>query len=297
MYVLPTIGDDVGDDLSLTEQIVFVHEYTHALQDQHFGLDVLEDEAVQTTPDRAIATLALVEGDATAAMQSYSQEVAMRNPAAVFELLAEGAMAGNLIVPSGIPDTLVRELIFPYEQGLSFVLALYDDGGWDRINEAYENLPETTEQIMHPEKYLAGEGAIPVETTDLALGEGYEEVWDIPLGEFYLAELLRTQLSSFEAGEAAAGWGGDNFQLYVNPETGDQVWTLQITWDAPEEAAEFAEAFAAFGETKFDRAAENSCWSNADEALCFVEDGGDSLIVSAPSLEIAQEALAAVQGQ
>jgi hypothetical protein len=282
----------VGEELSFTEQIVFVHEYTHALQDQHFGLTMLEDEALQSTPDRSLAAIALVEGDATATMQVYTQQVTMQNPAVAFELLAEGALAGNLLLPEDIPPVLVRELMFPYETGLDFVLALYRDGGWERINAAYDNLPQTTEQVLHPEKYLAGEGALAVDALDVALGQGWNEIWNINLGEFYLGEHLRTQLSSFAAGQAATGWGGDRFQVYVNPETDDLVWTLKILWDTAEDAMEFAGAYAEFGAGKFGSAASDGCWSNDDSALCLVADAGGSLIVSTPSLELAREVLA-----
>jgi hypothetical protein len=295
MNVIPTIGEDVGDSLSLTEQIVFIHEYTHALQDQHFGLGMLDDEVLQASPDLSLAVLALVEGDATATMEVYSQEVALRNPAAAFELLAEGALAGNLFLPEGIPPVLARELLFPYEDGLSFVLALYDDGGWDRINAAYENLPQTSEQVMHPEKYLSGEVGQDVEPVDLNLGENWQEVWNVALGEFYLREHLRAQLSSFEAGQGAAGWGGDRFQLYVDSETNDLLWTLRIAWDTPEDATEFADLYAERGESQFGSPAQDGCWSGESASLCFIEVAGDSLIVSAPSLELAQETLTAAR--
>jgi hypothetical protein len=296
MNVIPTIGDDVGESLSLTEQIVFIHEYTHALQDQHFSLDMLEDEALQSAPDQLIAVLALIEGDATAVMQVYSQEVALRNPGAAFELLAEGLMAGNLTLPEGVPPVLARELLFPYEAGLSFVLALYNDGGWERINAAYENLPQTSEQIIHPEKYLAGEEAVPVEALDLGLSDEWQEVWNITLGEFYLREHLRTQLSSFEAGQGAAGWGGDHFQLYVDPETNDLIWTLQIVWDTPEDMVEFTDLYIALGDLKFGNPPEEGCWSNNSAALCLINDSNGSLIISAPSLEMAQDIFAVQQG-
>jgi hypothetical protein len=293
MNVIPTVGDQVGDELSLTEQIVFVHEYTHALQDQHFGLNMLEDEALQSAPDRSLAAVALVEGDASATMQVYSQEVMMRNPGAAFQLLAEGAIAGNLFLPEGIPAVLARELMFPYEAGLSFVLELYDDGGWQRINAAYDDLPQTTEQVIHPEKYLAGEGAQSVAGADLAPGGGWQQVWDITLGEFYLTEHLRTQLPATQARRAAAGWGGDRFQMYVDPESNDLIWSLELVWDTPEEQAEFAEAYAQLGDEKFGSAAVEGCWSNDGAALCFVDGDSVSQIVSAPSLEMARTALSA----
>lgn len=308
MNVIPTIGDNVGEELSLTERIVFVHEYTHALQDQHFGLTMLDDERLQAAPDRSLAALALVEGDATATMQVYAQEIVMRNPAAAFQLLAEGAMAGNLMLPEGVPPILVSELMFPYEAGLDFVVALYNDGGWARINAAYDNLPQTTEQILHPEKYLTGEIGQTVAAPDLMPGDGWNPVWDISLGEFYLAQYLHTQLPTTAANRAAAGWGGDRFQLYVDPETDARVWSLHISWDTPDDAAEFAEAFAQFGAEKFGSTAENACWSDGDGALCFIDavanstgadstgsDNGGSLIVSAPTLAMAQSLLAQVE--
>ena len=296
MNVIPTVGENVGESLSLTEQIVFIHEYTHALQDQHFSLDMLDDESLQFSPDLSLAVLSLIEGDATATMQVYSQEVTLRNPGAAFELLAEGLLAGNLFLPEGIPPVLARELLFPYEEGLSFVLALYNDGGWERINGAYDDLPQTSEQVIHPEKYLTGEGAVPVDALDAGLSDAWEEVWNITLGEFYLREHLRTELSSFEAERAATGWGGDRFQLYLDSATDELVWTLQIVWDTPEDATQFSDLYIERGDLKFGSAPEDGCWSNERSALCLVQEDDSSLIVSAPSLAQAQEILAAQQG-
>ncbi len=293
MNVIPTVGDDVGSELSLTEQMVFIHEYTHALQDQHFGLGILEDEAIQSMPDRSLAALALIEGDASATMQAYSQQVIMRNPGAAFQLLAEGAIAGNLLLPEDIPSVLLRELMFPYETGLSFVLALYNDGGWEAINAAYDSLPQTSEQVIHPEKYLAGESGITVAGIDLTLDDNWQQVWDISLGEFYLSEHLRTQLPGTQARRAAAGWGGDRFQVYVDPATNALIWSLDLGWDTPDDQAEFAEVYAQFGDEKFGSAAEDACWSGDAMALCFVDDASGSRIVAAPTLDMAAALLAA----
>jgi hypothetical protein len=288
MNVIPMTSDDPGNSLSLTEAMIYVHEYTHALQDQHFGLDALtESDEVADMPDRLLAVTALIEGDATAIMTVYSQEIALRNPMAAFSLLLEGVQAGNLFLPSGIPDILVRELLFPYEQGLNFVVALYEAGEWDAIDAAYADPPATSEQIIHPDKYLAGEGAQPVDLPDFAsaLGAGWESTWDTTLGEFYLNEHLRTQLGSVPSQRGASGWGGDRFRVYSN---GDQLaWALRIVWDTAQDKDEFLDVYADFGADRFDTEVQDGCWSDDSGALCLLDEGASTLVVSAPSLEMA----------
>lgn len=295
MNVLPTVGDDPGTSLSLSEQIIYVHEFTHALQDQYFALDsLLETANAEINPDQSLAVTSLVEGDASAVMTLYTQEVSRRNPLAALGMLAEGLQAGNLFLPPGIPNILVRELMFPYEQGMNFVVALYEHGGWEAINAAYDNPPTTSEQIFHPEKYISGEGALHVEMVDFsaALGEGWTEVLNTTVGEFYLREMLRTELADSRARRAAAGWGGDNLRLYRGG--ADLAWGLLIVWDSADEAAEFVDLHAAYADDRFGTEAIDGCWTDADSALCVSGAGDETLIVSAPTLETAQAIAAAV---
>lgn len=288
MNVIPMIGDTPGDALSITEQIIFVHEYDHALQDQHFDLDALQNEAVTAVPDQSLALTSLIEGDASAVMQLYAQEIMTRNPLAALSLLAEGVMSNTLTMPPGTPDVLSRELLFPYEQGMAFVIALAADGGWDAVNAVYDNPPSTTEQIIHPEKYIAGEGAITrPEWASIAVPEGWTTLWDVPLGEYYLREHLRTLMTPTDAAAAAAGWGGDRFLVFESPE-GARLWVLSSAWDTPEDAAEFADAYRAgltetYGEPL---AADDRCHDTGEGVACLVTfDNGDTRVIHAPTLE------------
>ena len=290
MNVIPMVGDTPGDELSITEQIIFVHEYTHALQDQHFGLDSLDDPAVTAVPDRSLALTALVEGDASAAMQLYTQEVMTRNPLAALGLLAEGAMSGTLTLPPGTPDVLGRELLFPYEQGLNFMIALTSDGSWDAVNAAYANPPTTSEQIMHPEKYLAGEGAIERPEWDAAHaapGPDWTTLWDVPLGEYYLREHLLTRMPTAEASVAAAGWGGDRFSLFQNAD-GAWIWMLTSAWDTPQDAAEFLTSFQTGLAETFGAplASDARCTAVAEGVTCITAlPSGDTRVVVAPNVD------------
>ena len=52
------------------EKVTFAHEFTHALQDQHFGLEGIDVDAVGQG-DRSLGRLALVEGDASLLMTHW----------------------------------------------------------------------------------------------------------------------------------------------------------------------------------------------------------------------------------
>ncbi len=295
MNVLPMTGEDVGTGLSISEQIIFVHEYTHALQDQHFDLHLLDNPEIASSPDRTLAALSLIEGDASAVMNLYSQAAMLNDPGIALALLAEGAMSGTLLLPPDTPAGLGRELIFPYDSGLAFVLAVYNAGGWDAISAAYNELPTTTEQILHPEKYLAGETGITVEGLNMPVSEDAELLWDLPLGEYYLREWLRSMGVEF------GGWGGDQFRLWQE-ENGDLVWSLHSVWDTVEDADQFAEAIAGITAENPDTiqlpGEQGSCWPSDGQWYCFLYPPQFSLpttfLTSAPTMEQASAPLISV---
>ncbi len=290
MNVLLLGGGEPGDQLPLLDQITYAHEFTHALQDQHFGLEtLLDDPDLLTNPDRALAIVSLVEGDATAVMTAYLQAAAQRNPMAAIGLLVQGFAAGAFNIPPGTPPFIVMELSFPYQDGMNFVNALYREGGWEAVNRAYNDLPVSTEQILHPAKYLSGEPPQPVALETAPPGPDWVLLADRTLGEFYLRSYLDTQLPAAEARKAAAGWGGDRYHLYYNETTGQRAWALRLKWDSPADSAEFAAAMTAFVEARFEGApVEDGCWSGTDAALCFIGGEAETRVAAAPTAELAR---------
>ncbi len=285
MNVLEPDAESQGKPLSFTDQITYVHEFTHALQDQYFDLNALLPPELENDPDRGLAVTSLVEGDATATMTLYLQAVEAKNPFAVLGMLVDGVQAGNLTLPEGIPSILSDELLFPYTDGLDFILALNTSGGWDAINAAFATPPSTTEQILHPDKYLTGEGAQTVVLSDMsaALGEGWTTEWESSVGEYYLRQMLDVQLSDSEAAKAAAGWGGDHLRVYTN---GDQIASeLRITWDTLAEKDEFESFYAEYADKRFSVSADaDDCWQGAESAACLLPLDSGTLIVSAPTI-------------
>lgn len=299
-------GERPGDRLPLTEQIVFVHEYTHALQQQHFDLlDLLltyETSALGFNTDQGQAVLALIEGDATAVMTEYLLEVAQRNPfAALAEILAQGAASGTLTLPEGIPAIIEAELLMPYLAGEQFVAALRANGGWAMVNAAYQIVPQSTEQILHPEKYLQGDAPIPVTLAEDAalLDDGWALLFDRTLGEWFLRQYLLTQLPRAQASRAAAGWGGDRYHLYYDAAHDQRAWVLRLVWDTPDDGDEFIAAYTAFAGARFGQADApaqpdaDGCWHGADTICLLADDGaGGVLIAYGPTPAIAQSLIA-----
>lgn len=286
MNTLLLNGEIIDDELPLLEQIVYAHEYTHALQDQHFDLTATQAIAGENR-DHMQAVLSLIEGDATVVMNLYTQAIAAKNPfGTALQLLVQGIQTNTLTVPPGTPPVIESELLSAYLDGSVFVSALIDAGGWEAVNAAFADPPQSTEQILHPQKYLDGEMPQEISLADHELGDDWEIIWDNIMGEFYLREYLKTQLTRAEANRAAAGWGGDNYRIFHNTESGQLAWVMVIGWDTEADATEFAEAYTDFGTKRFGADADNGCWSSDSGALCMAEGENSHLLVFAPDIEM-----------
>ncbi len=231
------VGDAVPAGPQLAE-FVLAHELTHALEDQRFGLP----ESEGLSDDRVLAESALVEGTATALMGEYA-----RHHLDPFMLASESA-AIEAGAGGELPRFAQAEVDFTYFEGARFVEELVRLGkAWALADFAFERrLPATTEQILHPEKYLDDEPALPVAPPRQA-GPGWRAVDTGSLGEFGTREVLRAAEAGLGADRAAAGWGGDRYRLFARRGTvcgGDcrSTHALGVTWrgDDPTEARELA---------------------------------------------------------
>jgi hypothetical protein len=143
--------------------------------------------------------------------------------------------------------------MFPYSEGYEFVQFLHDEGGWELVNEAYGNLPVSSEQIMHPELYLEGGLPVDVQVPDLSasLGADWSEIDQDTMGEFVIALMLKeSELSDEQADLAAAGWGGDAYSVIATDDDLAIVWNT--AWDTEDDAAEFARALVVREGQRFD---------------------------------------------
>lgn len=287
------ISDD--QELDTLELWTHAHEYTHALQDQHYDLDILDSEELDSEASTALRALA--EGDATLVQTLY-----LLNGYFTFEQMSEifaGVETTESPVFDNAPPVLRNNLLFPYNEGVLFVQALYDSGGFQAVDEAWANPPQSTEQIIHPDRYLSDDLPQIVALAPLTntLGVGWQQLDQDIFGEFFLRQYLLQQLADAEVETAATGWGGDQYAVYWNESQQEMVMTLRLAWDSPQDGDEFAAAYTNYATALYGSAGQSQadgpfCWQGSD-VLCLYRLGDNSFIVRAPTLALAALIVAA----
>ncbi len=269
-------------------RVVLAHELAHALQDQHFGLKKLPLE-IKNNDDRAIASSALVEGEATLVMSEFM----LKNlTLGTLKDTFTASMAQNMEQLQKAPRFLRESLVFPYLRGQEFCSVLFARGGYDAISQAYTKPPSSSAQILHPEKYLAEprEEPLPVQWTTTRI-DGEKPTQDNVLGEFGARMLLAEYCDGSIAERAAEGWRGDRYLSFGSGEA--LVW--KTLWATPEDASEFYTAHKSVWETRYRPAnasqEESSYKADAPRALRMVRKDSAVMIIDAPTADRADQLL------
>jgi hypothetical protein len=239
LYVRHHLGPATGGS---SERLTLAHEVEHALQDRFFGIP---DFTTLADADEGLALHALLEGDAMVAsivLEGTRQGSTSAEVVARMARLSDDdplvIQASGVIAPKDAPPLLRAELSWPYTRGTMFVARLAASGGWALVNAAMRSPPKTTEQVLHIEKYVAGEGPIEVRTP--AAPAGYTLVETGRMGELRTRFLLAECTTDEAAAEAAAGWGGDAYAIGV--QGGDRALLWATAWDDENAAQRFAAA-------------------------------------------------------
>jgi hypothetical protein len=183
---------------------VLVHELTHALDDQHFSLS----RRVDLRTEQALAFQALVEGDAARIDRRYWDGVPERQRGAA---VAEAAADGLVAVPASAAPYF-GFIVFPYVAGPDFIQALIKAKGMSGVNAAFRAPPTTSQEILHPERFMHWAPSITVRqpaADGTLLGVGM-------LGELGLRLVLGETLAHPLAAQLAAGWGGDRYVAWAD---------------------------------------------------------------------------------
>ncbi len=233
-----------GESFKLTDELTVAHEFVHALQQLHFDIHGLRD-GIEANSDKRRALSGLIEGDAQLSELIYEIQIFEEHEREKVE--AERAEI-DVSVFRTAPPFMQQLVIFPYSDGPQFVVQLFlQNGDFTGVDQAFERIPESTEQVIHPEKYAANELPVEVGLPDVAsaLGEGWTEIDRDVMGELFLRSLLIEGVGQNEAASAAAGWGGGAFIL-LEDSYGRDVFVGSVKWDASGDASEFSNAFVEY---------------------------------------------------
>ena len=261
----------------LWDEMVLAHEMVHALQDQAFDLTKFED-VPPGEGDAAQARHALVEGDGITLMfELLLARKGFTPPWDNARLTNE--LAHQMDLPTGdaldkAPLAIREMMLFPYRAGFSFVTSLRATQPWSAIDKAFKRPPKSTEQILHPEKYLEDEQPIAVK---LELpGVVHSTVW----GELGFELFLRAHgVDAGTAKLAAAGWAGDRVVAT------DKLGAAKLIWDSEVDAIEaFDAAQRALDDTTLGAVAVKTDimtrWLGLDGTVTFIERQGTHMTMA-----------------
>ena len=239
---------------------IMVHELGHALQDQHFDVNkILKEDRRLRNDDRTMAHQALMEGDGMVIMLNYLLEPVKRNfaqlPDLAFIMRTQmSTMQSQSEVFSSAPAYIQESVLFPYGYGAAFLQKIWaQNPSWESVNKIYSDLPTSTEQIMHPEKYYGTRDEpkpVNAEAVAAKLGGDWKVAYKNVLGEFALNLLLTLHVTEERSKRSAAGWGGDQVLLLEN-KAGKNAVLVETVWDTVEEADEFFSALQAWFQARF----------------------------------------------
>jgi len=246
---------ETGD--SALQQAALVHELAHALADQHFRLRTFLERA-GTNDDGALARMAVMEGQASYLMA----EVMARNLGQSLESSPElaglmsrmiGAAPGESPVFDQAPLYIRESLLFPYAAGMRFQDAVNRHKGREGFREVFRRPPESTQQVLHPDKYLQGDSAVRLRPPPLRTRRAYRLLAEGTVGEFDYAVLLRQYVGEEAAGRIAPTWRGGAYRFLEHKRDRRTALVQASVWQTEEAAREFFEAYRKVLEGKWGR--------------------------------------------
>lgn len=227
----------------LLGEMVLAHELTHALQDQHFDLSGNLD-ALKDNDDRALALKSVAEGDATitgfayvaGGMDQARLDTLVSRLSELPELFAKEAKSA----PAGLRDPLIIQ----YSAGVKFVAEAYRRGGYGAVDRLFQQPPQSSQQILHPELYFDNPtppARITVAGYQAALA-GWSKADENTEGELGLNIILKL---AFGAGTRqvtlAEAWKGDRIVSLTRGTELSVIWLIDLSSERA--ASQFAAAY------------------------------------------------------
>jgi hypothetical protein len=237
----------IADWIPLEEQrVVMAHELTHALDDQYFSIDAWE-KAARPNDDAELARDAVIEGSALAAMLDYAfrdQKVSVRDLPDVTLLIRSQALSEMTKDPqlAKAPSFIRDELLFPYLGGTVFTQQfLKANAGWGDFKKVFASPPASTQQILHPELYLAGVRPQAVTLPDFSglVPLEWKKLDENVLGEFGLHSVLKQFLGQDRAEKLSPAWLGDRYTIFESQKSKQTMLVCRLVLRDADNASRF----------------------------------------------------------
>jgi hypothetical protein len=243
------VGSSTKKELDGIGRLTLAHELEHALADQALGLPRFLDErgTADGQEDVELSALSLVEGDATLLTDAF----ASKHLSLADAFRSIGPLVAAEEEFDKLPHYLQASTIFPYEEGLAFVCKLFERGGWRAVDRAYRRLPQTSAQIMFPERYSARERTIDAPDPP-APGRGWKLIDKQAFGAANLLWLFQAPggdpaREPPDARERAAAWAGGELYVWQMGRRSAVTLTLVERRGAPDLCASMRDWFRAAG--------------------------------------------------
>lgn len=296
-----------GSTTELSEETL-IHEFVHAAQDQKYNLSTYDAK----TRDAYNAQNGLIEGDAEHTAARFSQQCESN-----WSCITPDDDSVNRPGPDFHWGIYLLQY-FPYSDGYTYFDHLGQTSGWDGIESAYGSIPESSEVIIHPDKYGADSPA------NLTVPDQSSDDWDrvsvddrpdyATLGESGIFTLFANTLfdstressvlgqslySASHHGDStndpynydspfSNGWGNDKLYVYQSTSSEELGYVWTVKWDSTQDATEFADRYELL--LDYYRASETSTdgvftiSSGSYEDAFYVTQSGDTVtIVNAPT--------------
>jgi hypothetical protein len=237
------LEDSAGAD----EEIALVHELAHALADQHFPLGKYISEGMRSD-DAATARQAVMEGQASWLMTAYlSKKTGGPGEVsdAILDLMTHTMESSPEQYPvfSKAPEYIREMLVFPYADGMLFQNTVFQKLGRDAFSEVFRHPPVSTQQIMHPDRYLSHEQPHIPDPPQAPNPHEYRKLADGTLGELDYRILLTQYLGKKDGPSLAAHLSGGSYVLWEQKHERFPLLGYASTWDSAESAAEFLKRY------------------------------------------------------
>ena len=252
LYVADSLAGLKDDEIEDEIVVSLVMNLVHALQDQHFNLTPYTIK-VEGNDDASMARLALALGDALAVLVDYSVSSQLLSPAQVRDVDLSFRLGIESQLGEDVPEALKEMNVFPAVSGFKFMRSFRKWNSLEDANRLYSDFPRSTEQFMHPEKYLAQRDdptIVESQSPPDLLPVPWKSIYTNVLGEFSLYLVLNRFIGRQKAGRATQGWDGDRLELFEHP-NGNLAFVLRSVWDTKEDASEFAAAYSDVVQKKY----------------------------------------------